>query len=129
MPQGILIADDNSSVRKATHNYLAHRNLEVCGEAVDGQDTIEKAQELKPDLIVLDLAMPQVNGIVVASVVKEMMPKARILLFTMYSEAVRRTFTSLKGIDVMVDKADGMGKLVECIQSLLSREKICGDAL
>ena len=120
MSQGILIADDSSSVRRVIHNCLAERNFHVCGEAVDGEDAIEKTRELKPDLIVLDLAMPRLNGIVVASVLKEMMPSVRIVLFTMYCEAVRKTFTSLNGVDAMVDKADGMGKLVECVRQLLS---------
>lgn len=120
MSQGILIADDSSTVRRVIHNYLAERNFHVCGEAVDGEDAIEKTRELKPDLILLDLAMPRANGIVVASVLKEMMPSVRIVLFTMYSEAVRKTFTALNGIDAMVDKSDGMGKLMKCVHNLLS---------
>lgn len=120
MSQGILIADDSSTVRRVIHNYLAERNFHVCGEAVDGEDAIEKTRKLKPDLILLDLAMPRANGIVVASVLKDMMPSVRIVLFTMYSEAVRRTFTSLNDVDAIVDKADGIGKLMECVQTLLS---------
>lgn len=120
MSQGILIADDSSNVRRIIRKYLAERNFHICGEAVDGEDAIEKARELKPDLILLDVAMPRVNGIVVASVLKEMMPSVRIVLFTMYSEAVRGTFVALNVIDAMVDKSDGMSKLAECVQSLLS---------
>lgn len=120
MSQGILIADDSRAVRQAIRNHLAERNFHVCGEAVDCEDTIEKSRKLKPDLILLDLAMPRVNGIVVASVVKEIMPSVRIVLFTMYSEALRQTFNSIDHVDAMVDKAEGMAKLVECVQRLLS---------
>jgi DNA-binding NarL/FixJ family response regulator len=120
MSQGILIADDSRNVRQAVHNYLAERNFNVCGEAVDGQDAIEKARELEPELVLLDLAMPRTNGIVAASVLKDMMPGVRIVLFTMYSEAVNKAFASLDNVDAMVDKADGMGKLAECVQHLLS---------
>lgn len=120
MSQGILIADDSRNVRQAVHNYLAERNFHVCGEAVDGQDAIEKARELEPELVLLDLAMPKTNGIAAASVLKDMMPAVRIVLFTMYSEAVNKAFTSLDNVDAMVDKADGMGKLAECVQNLLS---------
>src|ERR1700723_3422703 len=63
MPLEILIADDSDAVRKAVRNYLTERNFNVCGEAIDGQDAIEKTRELKPDLILLDLAMPRANGI------------------------------------------------------------------
>ena len=120
MSQGILIADDSRNVRQAVHNYLAERNFNVCGEAVDGQDAIEKARELEPELVLLDLAMPRTNGIAVASALKDMIPGVRIVLFTMYSEAVNKAFASLDNVDAMVDKADGMGKLAECVQNLLS---------
>jgi len=94
--------------------------LDVCGEAVDGEDAIEKAWELKPDLILLDVAIPRTNGIVAASVLKEMMPNVRIVLFTMYSEAVHRAF-SHKGlaVDAVIAKGEGMGKLADCVRSLL----------
>jgi len=120
MPKRILVAEDSDTVRKVICTCLAERDFHVCGDAADGEDAIEKARKLKPDLVLLDLAMPRTNGIVVASVLKEMMPNVRIVLFTMYSEAVRRTF-SAKGIavDAVVDKADGLIGLVECIQSLL----------
>ncbi len=120
MSQGILIADDSRNVRQAVHNYLAERNFHVCGEAVDGQDAIEKARELDPELVLMDLAMPRTNGIAAASVLKDMMPGVRIVLFTMYSEAVNKAFASLENVDAMVDKADGMGKLAECVQHLLT---------
>jgi CheY-like chemotaxis protein len=116
----ILVADDSDTVRRVICTCLTDRNFHVCGDAADGEEVIEKARLLKPDLILLDLAMPRTNGIVVASVLKEMMPDVRIVLFTMYSEAVRRTF-SPKGIavDAVIAKAEGMLGLIDCIQSLL----------
>jgi DNA-binding NarL/FixJ family response regulator len=116
----ILVADDSDTVRKVICTCLAEQKFNVCGDAADGEDVIEKARKLKPDLVLLDLAMPRTNGIVVASVLKDMMPNVRIILFTMYSEAVRRTF-SPKGIavDAVIAKADGLIGLVKCIQSLL----------
>ena len=119
MPLEILIADDSDAVRKAVRSYLSERNFNVCGEAIDGQDAIEKTRQLKPDLILLDLAMPRANGVVVASVVKDIAPNIRIVLFTMYSKALLRTIHSLDHVDAIVDKAEGMGKLAECLQRLL----------
>jgi hypothetical protein len=58
----------SGAIRRVVHSYLAERDFDVCGEAVDGEDAIEKARELKPDLILLDLAMPRTNGIEAASV-------------------------------------------------------------
>ena len=92
MSKRILVADDSDTVRRVVRAYLTQQDFEVCGEAVDGEDAVEKARKLKPDLILLDVAMPQTNGIVVASVLKDMMPNLRIILFTMYSEAVAKAF-------------------------------------
>jgi len=120
MSKRILVADDSDTVRRAVRSYLTQQDLDVCGEAIDGEDVVEKARNLKPDLILLDVAMPRTNGIVVASVLKEMMPNVRIVLFTMYSEAVQRTF-AYEGlaVDGVIDKGEGMGKLAECVHSLL----------
>jgi two-component system, response regulator PdtaR len=121
MSKRILVADDSDSVRRVICTCLTEQHFDVCGDAVDGEEAIEKAWRLKPDLVLLDLAMPRTNGIVVATVLKDMMPNMRIVLFTMYSEAVRRTF-SAKGIavDAVIAKSDGMPGLIECIQGLLS---------
>ena len=116
----ILVADDSDHVRRVLHTYFTERDFDVCGEAADGDDAIEKARALKPDLILLDFVLPRTNGIEAASALKEMMPNVRIVLFTMYSEAVSRTFNSKRiAVDAVIDKADGVGRLQECVQSLL----------
>jgi CheY-like chemotaxis protein len=120
MSKRILVADDSDLIRRVVHSYLAERDFDVCGEAVDGEDAIEKARELKPDLILLDLAMPRTNGIEAASVLKNMMPNVQIILFTLYSEAVGKTFPREElAVDAVIDKAHGMDRLEECIQRLL----------
>jgi DNA-binding NarL/FixJ family response regulator len=119
MRKRVLIADDNTSVRDVIRSFLRdHQEIEICGEAVDGLDTIQKAQRLKPDLILLDLVMPEINGAVVASILKQKMPNVRIILFTMYSENVSKAFSSAVGIDAVLSKPDGMTHVVESINSL-----------
>jgi CheY-like chemotaxis protein len=119
MSNRILVADDNDAFRRAIHTYLSQQDYDVW-EAVDGKDAIEQARKLKPDLILLDVAMPRTNGIAAASVLKEMMPTVRIVLFTMYSEAVARAFPPQKlAADAVIDKGNGIGKLAECIHGLL----------
>ncbi|MFZ0580717.1 MAG: response regulator transcription factor [Candidatus Acidiferrales bacterium] len=119
MSKRILVADDSDTVRRVVRAYLTQQDFEVCGEAVDGEDAVEKARKLKPDLILLDVAMPQTNGIVVASVLKDMMPNLRIILFTMYSEAVAKAFPQGLAADMVIAKAEGMSRLAECVHSLL----------
>jgi two-component system, chemotaxis family, chemotaxis protein CheY len=120
MSKSILVVDDSDITRKITRLFLEIQiGFEVCGEAVDGTDAIEKAKELKPDLILLDLAMPRMNGIEAASVIKGMMPHVSIVLFTMYKETVGNALASAVGIDAVFSKPDGGWKLLECVRTLL----------
>src|ERR1700758_668408 len=109
MPKQLLIADDSYLVRETIKNVLAGRtDIAVCGEASNGLETVEKAKALKPDLILLDLAMPEMNGAETASVLKMTVPDVRIILFTMHSENVGSYLTSAIGIDAVLSKPDGM---------------------
>jgi DNA-binding NarL/FixJ family response regulator len=121
MTKGILIADDNEAFRKAVRNYLAVRDFEICGEAINGTDVLEKATALEPALIILDLRMPNMNGVEVASVLKGRMPDVRILLLTMYDEVLGYTsLMSAIGIDAMMTKTDCFKTLGGCVHGLLN---------
>lgn len=123
MPKQILIADDGATVRRVIRDFLEKRTtFAVCGEAVDGLDAIQKAKELKPDLILLDLAMPRMNGAEAASILHNLMPKVPIVLFTMYDEGIGKSLTTSYGISAVVSKPDGMGNLVSCVESLLASQ-------
>ena len=119
MAKCILVADDNDIVRTVIRFFLETKGFEICGEAADGVDAIEKAQQLKPDLIVLDVAMPRMNGVEAASVLKRMMPDVPIIWFTMYQEQVGHSLTAAVGVDAVLSKPDGVGGLVECVQGLI----------
>lgn len=122
MGHSVLIADDNESFRRAVRNYLTLENFEVCGEAVDGTDVLEKATQLEPDLVILDLRMPNMNGVEVASVLKGRMPNVRIVLLTLYDEVMEyRSLMSAIGIDAMVPKIGCFDSLAECVRTLLNR--------
>jgi YesN/AraC family two-component response regulator len=83
MGKRILIVDDHEHIRKIIRAFMeSESGCVVCGEAVDGYDAIEKAQELKPDLIILDVSMPRMNGIEAAPRLKNMLPQTPIVLFT-----------------------------------------------
>ena len=121
MNNGILIVDDNSAFRDAVRTYLTQQNFKVCGEAVDGADALEKATELAPALITLDLRMPKMNGVEAASVLKGRMPDVRIVLLTMYDEVVGyKSLMSAIGVDAAIPKTDCFNSLAECVRGLLS---------
>jgi len=114
----ILVADDSDLVRRVVCTFLERLGYLVCGQAADGVEVITKARESKPDLIVMDLAMPRMNGIEAASVIRATMPNVPIIAFTMY-ETLAKSMTSSLAIRSVVAKFDGLLKLVDCIQSVL----------
>ena len=125
MSKRVLIADDSSVVRGIIRTFLQQRtNVDICGEAANGLEAVEKAKCLKPDLILLDLAMPELNGAEAASILKNTMPDVPIILFTMYSEDIGQTLASAVGIDMVLCKPEGMGQLVDSVKALLSREPV-----
>ena len=120
VPKCILIVDGNQYIRKIIRNFLESEDgFKVCGEAVDGFDAIEKAEQLKPDLIILDVSLPGMNGIRVASKLKEMHPRTPIVLFTFYHEAFHNLGTPA-GFDAVVPKDGHISLLINSVQSLLN---------
>jgi DNA-binding NarL/FixJ family response regulator len=119
VPKCILIVDNNQYIRRIIRNFLeSEAGFKVCGEAVDGYDAIEKAEQLKPDLIILDVSLPGMNGIRVASKLKEMHPRTPIVLFTRYHEAFHNLGTPA-GFDAVVPKDGHISLLINSIQGLL----------
>ena len=114
----ILIVDDGDSVRDIIRIFLEMKGFEVCGEAADGVEGIEKAGTTKPDLVILDLAMPRMNGVEAAAVLSRTMPDLPIVLLTMYENFLGNSL-ALTGVTAVVSKTDGMDKLVACVNSLL----------
>jgi CheY-like chemotaxis protein len=91
MPKTILIADDNPTIRKILCNMFGtQQGYDLCAEATNGAEAIALAKEHKPDLIILDLSMPVMNGIDAARELKEIMPNVPIILFTQYAAEVIR---------------------------------------
>jgi DNA-binding NarL/FixJ family response regulator len=122
MRKRVLIADDSVHVRDVLRMLFDSEvpEIDICGEAVDGLDTVKKAALLSPDLVLLDLAMPQMNGAEVASILKKHMPEIRIILFTMYSENIGKSLTAAVGVDVVLSKPDGLRQILESVKSLLT---------
>lgn len=82
----VLIVDDHLAMRRAVTRVLESQpNIEVCGEAENGRVAIEEAERLKPDLIVLDLSMPIMNGLEAARILRAIMPDILILMYTSFA--------------------------------------------
>lgn len=120
-PRTILIADDNEKVRTVIRHALEqYTGFKICGEATDGTDAVSKAKELEPDLVILDVRMPGLNGVEVAGILRYALPKVRIIFVTMYAEDITENLASVFHIDAVLSKASGLTKLIESVESLLA---------
>lgn len=116
----ILVVDDSESLRAVVRSILVSQTtLKICGEAVDGLDAIDKARKLRPDLIILDVAMPRMNGLQAVPIIRRMMPHVRIVLFSMYGDILGPSPNSTLGVDAVIAKPEGINRLVPCVQTLL----------
>jgi DNA-binding NarL/FixJ family response regulator len=119
----ILVADDHESVRKGVCVILGTRgDIEVCGEASNGQEAIDKALELRPDLIILDITMPVLSGVDAAEVLRKTMPHVPILFLSMHQS--RQIITQAKRIGVRgyVKKSDAATTLLDAVDAILRNE-------
>ena len=115
----IFIADDHELVRCGI-NALVHTQdeTEVCGEATDGREAVQKVRELKPDLLIIDIGMPRMNGITACSKILSDDPKQKILIFSVVeSESIIRSALEL-GIRGLVFKTDPVSDLIEAVEAI-----------
>ena len=103
--KNILIADDQEVIRRILCLLFASQSdFEVCGEAENGQEAVEMAQLLHPDLIMLDLSMPVMNGIEAACELKRLMPMTPIIAFSEFSDVFSEPEARTTGITALVSK-------------------------
>jgi DNA-binding NarL/FixJ family response regulator len=115
----ILLVDDRDFERFAIRAAIEGlTNFRVCGEASNGVEAIKKATELQPNLVVMDLAMPLMNGLEAATVLKNSMPGVPIVLLTLYADQVRPQ-SSAFGVATILSKVDGLTPLLECLEKML----------
>lgn len=123
MPIRILIADDDSPIRRLLRRLIEeHSNWEVCGEAVNGAEAVEKTEELSPDLVVLDLAMPQMNGLQAAREISKAAPRLPMLLLTVQQVSPELVHEARNaGFQGAVSKSTG-SEVVKGVETLLQKE-------
>jgi DNA-binding NarL/FixJ family response regulator len=115
----ILIADDNEMVRRGVARLLSSEpNWHICGEAADGPGTLLKARELLPDLILLDISMPGINGLEVSRLLRQEVPEARILVISQHDPIQLLPRVLAAGGDACVDKSRLATDLLPSIRNL-----------
>jgi DNA-binding NarL/FixJ family response regulator len=119
MLKRILVVDDSESTRGLIRTFIESRpGFEVCGEAVDGFEGIHKAQELMPDLIVLDYSVPRINGLQAALILHEIVPNIPIILFTFYKGVIPERLAQGVGVTSILSKGDQLDILADEVQRL-----------
>jgi DNA-binding NarL/FixJ family response regulator len=125
MPKRIFIVEDEVSVRHAVRTFLEFQSqLEVCGEATNGVEALERAVALRPDLILLDLSMPIMNGVEVASLLRARMPNIPVVVYTMFDDVLGKPLAASLGIAAIVSKSDGLTKLLARVEALLASNSL-----
>lgn len=120
MAKRILIVDDSEIIRRQIRKLLEPwHEIEVCAEATDGDEAVQKVAEYHPDLVVLDFLMPRMNGLEAARKIRKLEPKLPILLFTLDQTPEIEREGHRAGADVVLPKADGGTQLYAVIHRLL----------
>ncbi len=115
----ILIADDSELIRKSMIAILrSHPTWEICGEASDGADAIQKSVNLRPDVVLLDISMPGKNGLEAARVIRQEVPDAKILIVSLNDAAFTLPSALAAGADGCIGKDRLTGDLVPAIEDL-----------
>jgi two-component system, NarL family, response regulator EvgA len=113
----ILIADDSPAARRALRGLLEEGGWEVCGEAENGLEAVDKTGTLRPDLVILDLAMPKMNGLQAARTIHTADPHIPMLLFTLMQFHERQARE--EGFQGALAKGEGIFALSQAVEALL----------
>jgi two-component system nitrate/nitrite response regulator NarL len=117
----VLIVDDNLTVRSMVRQVFdLEPDFEISGEAENGIEAIEKAEALKPDVVILDLSMPVMTGLDAAPRLMQLLPDVRIILFTVEESNELDRLARAGGIHAVVSKREAASKLVPQAQALLA---------
>lgn len=127
MSTSVLIVDDSAAIRQSLRNWFEQRGgWEICGEAENGAVAVEQVQALTPDVVILDLSMPVMNGLEAARKIASIAPKTAMILFTMHANPHLVKDAQNAGIRKVISKLDAPAKLLDSLESIV--ENLSKDA-
>ena len=117
----VLIVDDHLAIRKALRAAFERQpGFTVCGEAEDGVEAIGKARKLSPDLIILDMRMPVMDGLEAARLLKKLFPLIPLMMLTCYHSSAAEKLALASGVTAVFSKPDGMQNLIWRARAVLN---------
>jgi len=120
----IVIADDHEATRRSLRSALSQDgSWEVCGEACDGKEALQRVLELHPDLVILDYLMPHMNGLEAACEIRLISPATKIVVLSMIDTPQMEGATQLVGVDAFVSKSSDVTDLVAVVKQVLNAEE------
>ena len=126
----ILIVDDHEAVRAGVRVILSSREgLEVCGEAANGRDAVAKARQLMPDLVILDVTMPVLDGFSAAREIHKLLPTVAILLLSMHESPNMLNIARSSGAQGYVAKSEGAAVLLRAVDAVAHSKTFFPDRL
>jgi DNA-binding NarL/FixJ family response regulator len=121
VPARILIADDSQVVRQSLNSLISeHPDWVVCGEAPNGTEAVQLAEQFKPDLIILDMAMPGLNGLMACAQILRASPLIPIVIYTLHQSSQVDLEGKKAGARQVLSKSDDAHELIRCIEELLA---------
>ena len=119
----VLIADDHPVIRRMVRSVLqVHPNFEVCGEAMDGAQAVEEAKKLKPDVVVLNVTMPVMNGFEAAREIKAILPQSAIVILSQKADLEFVEQAKKIGVRAYVAKSRAGEALVKAVEAAVMGE-------
>lgn len=126
----ILIADDHEMLRRGIRNALEDRqDWQICGEAVDGQEAVNKVNTLRPDLVILDINMPVLNGLAAVRQILHNRPQTKIVIFTVHDSEQTLKEIQAAGAHAYVSKNDASDALLRVVEDLLESKRVASTAV
>jgi two-component system chemotaxis response regulator CheY len=114
-----LVVDDNASIRQMIASAFLSDGFKIIVEAENGKEAVEIAKEVRPDIITLDLSMPEMNGLEAAAEVHKTFPKTPIILFTLYGDGLSQTEAAKAGISLVLAKTTPLSMLIKLAHRLM----------
>ena len=115
----VLVVDDNARIRNMLAVAFLSDGFKTCIEAENGKEAIDAAKQSKPDVIILDLSMPVMNGLQSAPELRKILPNIPIFLFTLYGKEVPEADASKAGITLVLEKSLPLPTVIEKVHELL----------